>query len=181
MRFYSAVMLVLVLSMCPVAHAQTPVTSLAGASAQLESGEPLIVVTQSGETVRGKFVSGSDAELRLEARSGGVRLPASDISRIVRPGDSLWNGALIGASVGVGFGLLAVVAQDGCGGLGPCLGAGQVGGTFGLVGLGAGALVDALIGRARVVYLRPSADAPGVRVAPTITRSGMGVAFSIRW
>ena len=166
-----------------VAHAQTPATSFAQVASRLRTGDTVIATTEAGEAVKGKVKDVTDTTLLLQSRQDERKFSASDVQRIERPNDTLWNGSLAGLAVGFGVGALAASTDD-CRGIGPpCLSgafAFAAGGITGLMGMGVGAVVDALIRRERVVFVRAGTNAARRGIAPFASGAGAGfrVAFT---
>jgi hypothetical protein len=168
-------------SLVEVAHAQTPATSFAEVASRLRMGETVIATTEAGEAVRGKVEDVTDTTLLLRRRQDERTFSASDVRRIERPTDTLWNGALAGLAVGFGVGALAASVDD-CRGLGaPCFSGGfafAAGGMTGLMGMGVGAVVDALIHRERLVFVRAGTKAARRRMAPFTSGTDVRVSFT---
>ena len=127
--------------------------------------------------------------LVMEAASGRVTLSVAQVDRVrVRRRVSLKNGILEGLAAGAAAGALAALLTDGhdrpstqctlfCGGFfstGQAIAAGMLVG--GVLGIGAGAVIDAVIKERRLVYEKTS-GAPQARlvIAPLVRRGGAGV------
>ena len=147
--------------------------------AVLTPGTTAWITDSSGreEQVRIAGVS-NDIVTATAADSSSRRFRTADIARIrVRQPDSLLNGALIGAGVGVvsELGICSLMEtwdtcrDDG----GPML-------AFGGLGAIAGLAIDALIHRRRTVYER-GPGAVQLHVAPVIGVRATGVRFSVRF
>jgi hypothetical protein len=94
----------------------------------------------------------------IATRSSKPRLALTELRRVrVRQSDSLLNGALIGAGVGVASGLLICRAtepwQNCRDDVGPILG-------FAAIGAGAGIAIDALVRPTRTIYQPPGTPRP---------------------
>jgi len=148
----------------------------------LEPGDTVTVTESSGQITKGKIEALTGTSLRLVA-GGGVREMADrDVLEIrQRRGDSLGNGAIIGAIAGGAFGTLSAF-------LGDCLNdpctaerAAVIGVTTGL-GVGIGVGIDALITKTKVIY-RGSGRQVTVRfnIRPVMDRQRKGVALSVRF
>src|SRR4051812_34894938 len=154
MRVVASVLVVLALS--------------APASAQDSFKQVWVTQSDSGEVVRGRMVNLSPQSLTLlTSDNRRVDLPLDAVLRIEAKGDSLKNGALIGAAV---FGGLMVLECQGLSRGSQC-----VTGIVLDAGLGAliGAGIHAMNGGRTTLYSRPAA-AP--RTAP-----GAGVQFRLRF
>lgn len=115
----------------------------------LAPGVEVIVTDEAGDKTRGWVSSISDEQMAVffEERAAFSRRPAErifaadSIARIDAP-DSTWNGALIGAVVGVGLALAIYSARsEGCNVPGLCPGA-VLGGAAALVSVGVGGVID---------------------------------------
>ena len=129
------------------------------------------VLDDRGVEVRGRLFRIDDRSVVLLVDGRRREFDLAHVTKVTRRGDSLKNGAIAGAVVGVAMGLLAGGISD-CrtdSGYGSC-GAGQrigfaVGSTAIYTAIGVG--IDALIQGRTVIYQAPP-------------RSG-GVSFSLRW
>jgi hypothetical protein len=143
------------------------VIALAAASpAAAQDGFKDVWVTQadSGEVVRGRIVDLSTDSLSiLTPDNRRVQLPLGRILRIEARGDSVKNGAIIGAAVMAGLSLFACQGLDSGGA--QCVTAAAVNIAFGGA-IGAG--IDAMNGGRSTLYSRPApikpATAGGVQV-----------------
>ena len=133
-----------------------------------------------GETVGRLLRIDSDA-LVLQVDGSERRFEAARVTRIQKRGDSLRNGAIIGALVGAGIGVFAAGIAD-CPGShrgGECPGArvaGFLGATVVYAGIGAG--IDALVVGRTTVYEVPAAQTRSTR-GPS--RRGAALNLSFRW
>ncbi|HVH29313.1 MAG TPA: hypothetical protein VM818_21310 [Vicinamibacterales bacterium] len=178
--------LVFLLSLGAVAHAQAPATLFSELQTRLKVGETVMVTNDSGETVKGRVVQVSGTVLVLRGRAGDLHVAASDVQRIERPRDTFWNGALTGSAVGFGAGALLAATDDCSGpGIGPCFsdteGVFYVGGIMGLMGLGVGVAVDAILHRERVVFVRTQSDSARVAIAPFLSPGRAGLLMQVGW
>jgi hypothetical protein len=144
----------------------------------VEPDDEIRVVEPDGTSSRGRIVTLSRELLELSVDGVTRQLTPSQIAEIRKRGDSLGNGALNGALIGLAFGgtlaILVCVGGD-CDGLA----AGVVLGST-LYGTGIGVGVDALIRSERTIY-RPSvpSSARGFNVSPILGKDRQGVRFSI--
>ena len=136
------------------------------ASAQDTFKQVWVTQSESGEILRGRIVQLSQESLAiLTPDNRRIEMPLDRVLRIEARGDSLKNGAAIGAAVLGGLSLLG------------CQGA-NVGQCAAIVGIntGMGALIgagaDALNGGRSVLYRRPAA-APGAKA--------VGLNFKLRF
>jgi hypothetical protein len=137
------------------------------ASAQDTFKQVWVTQADSGDVIRGRIVDlSADSFAILTPDNRRVEMKLDRVLRIEAQGDSLKNGALIGA--GVMLGLTAL----GCAGLGGgnyCARAAALNTTFGaMIGVG----IDALNGGRSTLYKRAAA----VKAAPALT-----VGFKMRW
>ena len=145
----------------------------------VQPGDTLTITDNAGVRVRGKLVQISTSSLMLDASRTLYQFKESDIERIERRGDSLMNGALIGAAGAIASTLLVCRSME------PwkvCLNNPNIAPWFltGAVGAGMGVGIDALIRGDRVLYARPQASQPSVSVAPIFGRGQKGVLMSVR-
>jgi hypothetical protein len=120
---------------------------------QLKGMPTVYVEDRSGREVEGKLVSLTESALTIDIDGVGRTFAPAEVTKIDRRGDSLKNGALIGAAVGLFTGLLGDCPRAGTNNDSKgCPGArvGYVlGGSAIWAGIGAG--IDALIpGRTRL-------------------------------
>lgn len=145
------------------------------ASAQENLKQVWITQADSGDVVQGRLVSLSRESLAmLTADNRRVEIPLDRVLRIDTGGDSLKNGAAIGAAV---FGGLVAATCASWGGGGECVAASLIdAGVGALVGAG----IDALNPGRTPIYSRPAATA-----ASTHASGGSGkrasIGFKIRF
>jgi hypothetical protein len=94
------------------AHVQ-PTQSWPELRQRLAPGRPIAVVDVKGSEVQGKVASVSASALTLKVNGALRRFDSADVREVRRNGDSLRNGLLIGAAVGV---LGAILPDDRCSG-----------------------------------------------------------------
>jgi hypothetical protein len=155
----------------------------------VKRGEKVIVtVGTTHETLSGRLLRFADDGLVLADGPTPRTVRFSDVQRIERRRDSLWNGALIGYAVGFGAGAGLVLAQS-CHpqprGLfelcfnGPAFAAAFGGVITGPIGMAAGAIADAIVKRPRVVFDRRSGHRATITATPTLLSGGGGVRVAI--
>jgi hypothetical protein len=161
--------LVCLLLVAAIALTGTPAWSQTVAEGQ--DSWPLVFVKRTGGTgdVPARLIHLNEEAVTLLLDDRQVVMPLSDVLRIQKSGDSLWNGALIGGIV------LGVWCAMICGqGLNE---AGQLPTTVvvnGAVGALIGAGIDAMHKGRTTIYTRPAASGtPSGRIR--------GIAFTIRW
>src|SRR3954454_16098439 len=127
-------------------------------------GSPTVyVTTATGQEAKGRLITLSQSEITITTSAGPRTFTAEEVRLIEKKGDSLKNGALIGAAVGI-FGSVVgsadMCSEDHSNGR-SCAGsviALSVIGTATYVAMGAG--IDALIpGRTRIWPARPGKSA----------------------
>lgn len=174
-------MLTSALLIAQLAASAAPAQTAAAAAAQTPlvkpEGLPTVFLTDlRGVEHRGTLMRVEPAEVVLLGLAGERVFKRSEIAQIEKRGDSLKNGALIGAAVGVLGGLLAAgisdcpgVQQDGCAGarFGLAL---VTTGLYTAIGTG----IDAAITGRTLIYRAPTLT---VAVRP----SGGSAGISIRW
>lgn len=134
--------------------------------------------TTAGHDVSGKLLALSEREVVILAGSDERRFELANLKRVQRKGDSVKNGAIVGALIGVAMGILSgglADCVDSNGNVGGC----GVGSRLGFVALssgiyaGAGAGIDALIPGRTTLYEAPRATIahqdPGLRVRFSFT------------
>jgi hypothetical protein len=134
------------------------------ARVRLLVGDPIDVTESNGTVISGVLSNVTPAVIAL----GGHEMPIDSVLKIDRHGDPIWDGALIGAGVGL---ILSPIASEGClqGSRVPCV-LGPI-----LVYGGIGALWDYLhVGRTTIYRRRPSSS-PRVAVAPLLSPDAKGV------
>ena len=136
-------------------------------------GSVLVTVTlQAGERLRGTLICLDRDVVVLESGARVRTVPLSDVARIVKPRDRLWNGFAIGAGIGL---LLAAPsygeAEIGGASAGPYLL--QVVAVFG----GLGAIVDWLHGSSLTIYAR----GPHYDSGPQSSRGATAVSWHVRF
>src|SRR5688572_9444530 len=174
-----------VVASAPVARAADPARSMADLESRMKPGTQVQVVDRQGGFISGAFVR-ADGEGVLIARwgaAGGRRVPAADVATVSREGDSLKNGALIGAGAAAAL-MIAATANQPTGPGGPsCLlddSVCQVG-IVALLGfsVGAGVLIDRMNTGREVVYRAP--DHVAWSIVPYPVRRGAGVGVALRF
>ena len=168
------------------AAAQTPAQSFADLQPLLKPGQRVIVTDAKNVETTGRVVSILGNQLEID--QGRRQLVFSeDTVRWIVEDDSNWNGALIGAGVGL---VLAVVATLwiseretgflGTGGLNEAEVAGALV-SLGLVGIFGGSYLGGQIdgGIHRVLYLSPRKS--NASIAPLLGFPRVGVAATIRF
>lgn len=178
--------LILALILIPTA-ARAQVDSRPGAPgwsrlSGLAVGKKIVVTLKTGETRTGEVrrVTADGVTIAVRAKTGPAQareetVPASQISMVLTAGDSIWNGALIGAGVGMGLatwdyyidpsepGNAAIFAV--AIGLGTAIGAG----------------IDALINRRGTLLYRSPRETAAVAVSPILGTDRQGVLVAVRF
>ena len=148
----------------------------------LEAGQKIVVTLKTGETRTGEVrrVTADGVTIAVRSMTGPAQareetVPASQISKVLTAGDSIWNGALIGAGVGTGLaiwdysidpsepGNAAIFAV--AIGLGTAIGAG----------------IDALINRRGTLLYMASREPAAVAVSPILGKDRHGVLVAVRF
>jgi hypothetical protein len=198
MRYYGIAVLtriaLAVFAFPAVASAQAVARTFDELNVRVRSGETVYVTDNQSRTIDGLLLTVSTDALVMEAASGRVTLSVAQVDRVrVRRRDSLKNGILEGLAAGAAGGALAALLTDShdrpstqctffCAGIfstGQVIAAGMLVG--GVLGIGAGTAIDAVIKERRLVYEKASA-APQARlvVAPLVRRGGAGVVAIVR-
>jgi hypothetical protein len=168
------------------ADAAEPARSMAALDARVKPGTQVDIVDREGRMWRGEFVRADDQGILLAGYGGdaGKLVGAAEVANVVRAGDSLKNGMLIGAGVGV-VTAIAMVADDGYneydGYASECESTGcraAVGIALVPVYAGIGALIDKAFKGRETVYRAPS-DRVSWQVTPHPVRGGAGVRVAV--
>ena len=145
------------------AEAQTTTGTEFGRLAdKLKVGDSIVVTTDTGAEVRGRFLSVSPTGIALNVNDVQQQLPASQVSRIQVRRNGVLLGALIGAGAGVPFGLALKAWAHNEGG--------SEAGALAIpiaMGLGAGITIDAFLVRPRTVFDRVSS--PRLSLVPIVS------------
>jgi hypothetical protein len=141
-------------------------------------------ITAGGARVRGRVSSLSDTGLVLISRGAPTTIPYSGIVKVEKTTHRVRNGALLGLGAGAGLGLLTGAAQ--CSGCGSETSAYAVEFmiVFGGMGAGLGALTGGILNGAMKhsdVLYDSSRSKPTIALAPIISPTRKGVAFSMSW
>lgn len=164
-------------------EAQGVATSFDQLGVLVKPGDKITIVDMTGREAEGRIQTLLRDELTVLTKDGAWQLSERDVARIrQRRSDSVQNGAIIGGAAGLGYGLALLTflaATDDGGGPIP---AGVVVGMAVFTGMGAaaGAGIDALITRRRVIYERPARGGQ-VRIAPLLFDGRRGVAVSVKF
>ena len=146
--------LILLLLATP-AYAQEAASSFEELRTRIGPGDNVYVTDIAGTVRHGRIAELSPGSLMLHPSNGNppyIVLQDQVNNIAVRRADSLWNGMLIGLSIGAIPGLLldlAVANEYQTFSLGATTG-------LGVFGLGIGTLVDALHKTTRTIYIRPA-------------------------
>jgi hypothetical protein len=145
---------------------------------RVRPGMTVEVVDDQGERHKGRVETVTADLLRL-SRAGDIEaIPAQRIVLIEKPLRVGNTGMVIGTIAGASLGIAAGVRSRETP-LGPVLAAAILGGTFGMVGGGAGLLIDGIVHRRRTLYERPPKMT--VDVVPFATSRLTGAIVSISW
>jgi hypothetical protein len=128
----------------------------------------------------------------MRAGDQEVMFDRQQVKTIYERGDSVRNGRNIGFFVGAALGVAAGAFGSECGGFfesaRSCTADEKVrlglvgGGLFGLVGLGLGAGVDAMIVGRRLLYEQPGRiGVRSIAVEPSVAASGTRLLLSVAW
>jgi hypothetical protein len=158
------------------ASAQTPQSADGTITAALIPGTTAWITDTTGREEKAHIVGLTDDMVTTVAAQGRRRLRTTEIMRVrVRHSDSLLNGALIGAGVAVGSGLLlcrAMEPWENCrDDVGPML-------RIGVLGAGIGVGIDALIRGRKTIYAAPPGSTR-LLTAPLVGRRAAGLQVSI--
>lgn len=161
-----------------------PVNTFPDLPSRIKPGQTVYVIDSKGVETRGKLLALSASELSVRSEQNVRRFAAVDVRQLQRYGDSLWNGAIIGAAISVPGAMFAdpryVPCDDN-----PARGCtDSEGGSRALVvGVGAlaGAGIDALIKRRQPVYVAPGATRGAIRLIPLLTSRFRGLVIAVEY
>jgi hypothetical protein len=135
-------------------------------SDKLKAGESIVITTQDGKRIEGRFVDVSLARIAVSRDDERQEVVAQHVTRVQVRRNGMLFGPVIGALAGLGFGLAlgsALSNEGGSAGVGLALGVG--------VGAGAGLAIDALLVRPRTVFERTSEGRSRLSFVVTPTRA----------
>ena len=162
-----------------------PARTMAALEKRVQPGTQVDVVDSGGQVIRGDFVRADEGGILLSAvgSAEGRRVPAENVMSVTRAGDSLKNGALIGAAAGA-LTAIAISIDDGSGQVDPwCIDTGcKVAASAFALGLytGIGILVDRAIKGHEVVYRAPAGRLTW-SVSPQPVPRGAGVQLALKF
>jgi hypothetical protein len=168
--------LTLVVSGCA---ARQPARSFSDLQQRLHAGNTVFVIDNAGSETKGKIVDVSASAMVLDVNGTRRRMEEDSVRQVQRFGDSVWNGLLVGASVGAAGMLIADPTYEPCQNDPQKLCADpQTGqrvlavGVTGAVGAG----IDALIRGRHQVYLAPDQPLQSARILAISPRLGPSAA-----
>jgi len=174
---------VVVLLLCAGATrvaAQQVASSFDQLAVLVKPGDTVTVVDARGSETHGRIGTLSRDALTLVTASGPRQLGEADVVTVSqRRGDSLKNGAIIGAVAGTAYFVTALaLLRDSDGGdvIVPTAVAGGV--LFAGLGAAAGVGIDALISRRQVIYQKP-VGRRSFNVSPVVGRGRGGAAVTL--
>jgi hypothetical protein len=131
------------------------------------SGLPTVyVIDRTGAETRGRLISITESLVSVDVNGATQTFTPDQVSLIERKGDSLKNGAIIGAIIGVGGGLLSTALADCPGGSNSCPGA-RIAGVFLSTAIYAaiGTGIDAAVSGRTRIWPRTSPQGGGLLVS----------------
>ncbi len=156
--------------------ADDPVSSFDQLWTKVKSGDTIYVLGTDARETSGTFAKVSQTSLAMLVDGQIREIALSDVRQVARRGDSLRNGALIGAAFGVVVGFIG--GDEGCLDS-PCAGRAAVAVVAGGVYAAIGAGIDALIHGRTVVYR--TAKQQNVRVTPILSGNHAGASLSVKF
>lgn len=156
--------------------------TMAELEARMQAGTEVDVVDRQGRILRGGFASAGDDGILITVYGSaeGRRIPAADVVNVTRAGDSLKNGALIGAAAGALTALAVMTDDTGASG---CFTTGCKAGfsAFAVAAYtGIGALIDRAVKGREDVYRAP-AHRVSLSVTPHPVPRGAGVQLAVKF
>ena len=163
-----ALTLLITIGAASIAAAQ-PESNPPGDFSAIGAGRTVTVVNNAGEKTKGRLLRFSPESLSIAVGDVETTFERQSVSTVEEHGDSLRNGMKIGAIAGGGFGALigiGLASWASCGYSGCDVGEGVAvamvpTAIFGLMGLGAGAGIDALNSGHRQLYARAPSNSNG--------------------
>jgi hypothetical protein len=163
-------------------EAQEVASSFEQLAVLVKAGDKITVVDVTGRETKGRIGKLSRDALILDTSAGPRQLGEFDVAAISqRRGDSLKNGAIIGAVAATAYlWTMAALLTDSDGG--EVLIPAAVAGSVWVAGMGAaaGAGIDALISRRQVIYQK-RAGGSRVSVSPVFGHGHRGAAVTVRF
>jgi hypothetical protein len=154
--------------------AQTSQTAAPDFRGTLTPGKTVWITDSAGREEKTQILSVSGDSITTSAGNDIRLVQTADVKRITaRHSDSVLNGALIGAGVGIASGLLLCRLTEPweiCNNAGPLL-------RTGALGAGIGIGIDALIRGRKTVYAAP--DSARLHAAPIVGRRAGGLQLSL--
>jgi hypothetical protein len=163
-----------------LAAAQTVPSSFKDMQFLVKAGDRVTVIDAAGAKITGRISELDPSTLSIASATGPRRFTQDDVVvvRQRRP-DPLKNGAVIGAVLGAGMGLMTELS---------CRGSDEYCGQAGWVtlgstlwGLGAGVFTDALLKTTTDVFRRGAGTTGAWSVSPVIGRGAAGASVALRW
>jgi hypothetical protein len=161
-------------------EAQEVASSLDQLAVLVKPGDTITVVDVSGREIKGRIGKLSRDALILVTSAGPRQLGEVDVATISqRRGDSLKNGAIIGAVAGTAYFVTAAALLAGSDDGEVIIPTAIAGGVlFAGLGAAAGAGIDALISRRQVIYQKP-AGRSRVGVSPVFGHGRRGAVVAV--
>jgi hypothetical protein len=163
-------------------EAQEVASSFDQLAVLVKPGDKITVVDVTGRETKGQIGKLSRDALILVTSAGPRQLGEVDVATISqRRGDSLKNGAIIGAVAGTAYFVTMVALLSDSDGGDVIIGTAIAGGVlFAGMGAAAGVGIDALITRRQVIYQKP-AGRSRVSVSPLFGHRRRGAAVTVRF
>jgi hypothetical protein len=171
-----------VLALAHVANAQDIASNFDQLRVLVRPGDTLTFTDEAGNEFKGRLLELSSSLLAVRTGNKRRELTVDEIQRITRPqhGDA-GTGALWGAGVGAGFGMLMISTQFPSGRCSDCAGyLFSSGLVFGGIGAGLGAAFAAGSTHQQLVFNKAGTPLK-LTVAPLVTRERQGVLASLRF
>ena len=148
----------------------------------VKPGDKIRVVDVTGREDEGRIGTLSRDALTLVTEAGPRVFGEGDVAQIrQRRGDSLKNGAIIGAAAGTAYFLTAAALLGDSDGGEVIVGAAVASGVlFAGMGAAAGVGIDALLTRRQVIYQNPGFGSK-VSVSPLFRHGRLGAAVSVKF
>jgi hypothetical protein len=163
-------------------EAQAVASSFDQLGVLVKPGDTISVVDVTGSEAEGRIAKLSRDTLALITETGPRQFGEVEVATIrQRRGDSLTNGAIIGAVAGTAYVLTALALLKDSDGGDIIVSTAVVGGVlFAWMGAAAGVGIDALITRRQVIYQKPTGETK-VSVLPLFGHGRRGAAVTVKF
>lgn len=177
-RYTMAALVFFALAPVADANAQPVAGNFEQLRAKVRNGETIYLTDDAGGEMKATVLGVSPSALSL-AVDGSAREFGPDRVRTIRKryNDPVWQGALIGAIVGISPGLAYCAGRSD----GACSGTGGAFLSMGALGAGIGIGIDALIQGKKRIYEAGAGSSKTIAVAPVLSPNTKGLRVSFQF